>query len=320
MKFVRLLSLFLLCHCALFAAAQPTTKPNKRWVVNSPLYAESSAESVILDKIVRTDKYTVIYMSYVNNALSTGAIEACNTFYIQANGKKVATFVRADNIPTRNLRNVPFTCAKAPFARPVRPFETVRFRLYFTPIPADLTLVDVIEYDGEKSCEFDIWGLRLDKKIALPPKSETPPTKPKVTKPTNTPPAVAATPKAKKKSKPSPTAKPSEPMRELVTKETVNVQNEEITVEIWDNDKEDGDIVSLMFNNAWILRHYEVKKAKKVLTLQLQKGENTLVSYAENLGLAPPNTAAVRIIDGEVSQTIIVKSDMSKSEAIRIIR
>ena len=41
--------------------------------------------------------------------------------------------------------------------------------------------------------------------------------------------------------------------RKIVSSKEWTVTNKKITLEIWDNNKEDGDIISLKFNNTWIL-------------------------------------------------------------------
>ncbi|NJN34376.1 MAG: hypothetical protein HC817_09125 [Saprospiraceae bacterium] len=144
---------------------------------------------------------------------------------------------------------------------------------------------------------------------------------------------VAASPTVATAQKPLPETspkKPTPPSNEANTPKfdtrTVNVRKDYITkmktlrLEIWDNDQEDGDLVSIMLNGHLIAKNYAVRKAKRKLEIPLQEGDNVLTFHAENLGQAPPNTAALSFFDGIDTQTIILNSDMAKSEAIKIIK
>ncbi len=107
--------------------------------------------------------------------------------------------------------------------------------------------------------------------------------------------------------------------RKIVSSKEWTVTNKKITLEIWDNNKEDGDIISLKFNNTWILSNFLLKKEKYKIELELSNTNNQLLLYAENLGSIPPNTAAISIDDNKLIRTFILNSDMSKSETIKII-
>lgn len=110
---------------------------------------------------------------------------------------------------------------------------------------------------------------------------------------------------------------------ESIKRKTVNikkctVKSYKITIQIWDNNKEDGDVVSLKLNNDWILTNFPLKKEKHTIQLSLKKQVNTLLLFAENLGSIPPNTAAISINDNVLVKTFILNSDMKSSEAIKI--
>ncbi|MEO1653964.1 MAG: hypothetical protein AAFU64_10490, partial [Bacteroidota bacterium] len=106
--------------------------------------------------------------------------------------------------------------------------------------------------------------------------------------------------------------------RDILVKEEVTVSRPNIRIEIWDNHTVDGDIISLKLNEQWVLKRTKVKKKKNTIELQLDRAENLLTIYAENLGSIPPNTAAVRIEYDGKSQEVILNSDMGTSEAIQI--
>ena len=107
--------------------------------------------------------------------------------------------------------------------------------------------------------------------------------------------------------------------RKLVSSKEWTVKKSKIVLQIWDNNKEDGDIISLKFNDKWILTNFPLKKEKYTIPIELKKSENQLLLFAENLGSIPPNTAAISIDDDNLVRTFILNSDMSKSETIKII-
>ena len=100
--------------------------------------------------------------------------------------------------------------------------------------------------------------------------------------------------------------------------DTLYLSNRQITLRVWDNNKEDGDKVSVKLNDEWILSNHVITKKDRVLNLSLTGFENSLVLYAQNLGKNPPNTAAFRIDDGNESHLIELNADFEKSEAILI--
>ncbi len=107
--------------------------------------------------------------------------------------------------------------------------------------------------------------------------------------------------------------------RKVVSSKEWTVTNKKITLQIWDNNKEDGDIISLKFNGTWILSNFLLKKEKYKIELELKQKDNQLLMFAENLGSIPPNTAAIAIDDNVLVRTFMLNSDMSKSESVKII-
>jgi hypothetical protein len=340
------------------------TPDYKNWIVDFTK-SRSSYYGVQLDRLELNEKYTVAHFSFYNLDFSTQQIEACNSFHIRSKGKKIASFVKAENIPTRYVDKTGFSCADFETAMKIRPGQFVRFRVYFTRIPEYLNTIDIIEYDGHKACEFDIFNLNITKKEPLPPKNPSlaeakprnntaPSLKSKESKPQKQPtkpkPSKAPTVSSEddddqpliaskkieepikkvepKKEEPKiieakPIIQPpvkSVEKREVAIRKEYFVKQSKLSLEIWDNDKEDGDKVSIMLNNRWILKGVPVTKNKKKYEIPLDMGDNVLVFHADNLGTAPPNTAALKFNDGTEEQTIILNSDMDKSEAIRVIR
>jgi len=107
--------------------------------------------------------------------------------------------------------------------------------------------------------------------------------------------------------------------REVVTTAEIETDADTLSLLIWDNSKEDGDIISLNINGVWILREHTVSLKKLNIPLILSPGKNQLILHAENLGRIPPNTAAITVMQGDKPvETLILNSDMGKSEAIEI--
>lgn len=352
MKKITLLSLVLLFSFR--GIAQNNDSGNyKNWIVDYT-QARSSFAGVKLDKLELNSKYTIAHMSFQNRHFVTQHIEACNTFHIRSNGKKIATFIKAENIPTRNIDQIGFSCADEKTSMKIPPGMFVRFRIYFTRIPEYLNVIDIIEYDGFRECEFDIFNLNISRKepllssnystatakpkSVLPKKSlvqpntkivklnskKSPSKKSKKPQPSN-----SDEPLITSKSVVEPKEKLTEPLipavklpeqREVSVRKDYFLKIRMIQIEVWDNDQEDGDKASLMLNKRWVLKGVTVTKSKKKIEIPLQMGENILTFHADNLGTAPPNTAAIKFFDGLEEQTIVLNSDMDKSEAIRLIR
>ena len=109
--------------------------------------------------------------------------------------------------------------------------------------------------------------------------------------------------------------------------ETVTVKSRQITVYLYDHEKEDGDIVSVKFDDKWVLEKYKLENKKNrlkrnkhlKLTLKANK-EYYLISKAWNLGKIPPNTLTLEIYDGvnPRPQIATINSKIGTSGAIRI--
>jgi hypothetical protein len=106
-----------------------------------------------------------------------------------------------------------------------------------------------------------------------------------------------------------------------VTKETLRiVTKDSLVLKIWDSNRVDGDIVSLDLNGQLILESYKLTSIPKLIKIPLNKGENIVTMFAQNLGDIPPNTAALLIEREEGFKTIILKSDMGQSESVKILK
>jgi len=107
--------------------------------------------------------------------------------------------------------------------------------------------------------------------------------------------------------------------RKLISVKKWTVKSTQIILNVWDNNTEDGDLISLKLNNTWILTNFPLKKGKHEIPIELKKQENELLLFAENLGKIPPNTAAISIDDKVTQRMFILNSDMKKCETIKIV-
>lgn len=107
--------------------------------------------------------------------------------------------------------------------------------------------------------------------------------------------------------------------RNVVMDRGMTVDQDVVSINVWDEEYDDGDTISLFFNGKWILRDYRLQKAVLSLRVALDPAsDNYLVMYAHNEGIRPPNTAAVVVYDGTTPRRAILTSDMKNCEAVKI--
>lgn len=99
--------------------------------------------------------------------------------------------------------------------------------------------------------------------------------------------------------------------------EEIVVRNRKLIISIWDDDLLDRDTVSVKVGDEWILTDYEVKREKKVIHYTLKGFSSDLVMYAHNMGLIPPNTAAIEVNDGKNKYRFKMKADLSTSQSVK---
>lgn len=108
--------------------------------------------------------------------------------------------------------------------------------------------------------------------------------------------------------------------RDVIIQKTIETNDPRVIVEYWDDEKEDDDIITLIFNDEKIVSDYKLtlKKQEKIFTVQPGR-RNYLLLIAENMGTMPPNTARVRVICGGQIYNLRLKSDFEKSSAIEFV-
>lgn len=110
--------------------------------------------------------------------------------------------------------------------------------------------------------------------------------------------------------------------REKIYSKEIEVTETRLRLEIYDNGQVDYDSVSLFFNNKLILpkRKLDHRAIRLTIDLDLSLEDNELSMFADNLGMVPPNTAALVIYDGKERYETLLSSDLSKNATIRLRR
>lgn len=105
----------------------------------------------------------------------------------------------------------------------------------------------------------------------------------------------------------------------VFTKE-LEVVNSSLRLELYDNGEIDYDSVSLFLNNKRILPKTMLTHKAIRLTIELDPTLefNELSMFADNLGMIPPNTAALILYDGKTRYETLLTSDLSKSATLRL--
>lgn len=105
--------------------------------------------------------------------------------------------------------------------------------------------------------------------------------------------------------------------RKVKIKHYFKVKEEELLIEIFDHENEDGDIISLCFNGQYILEKHLLTRKPKVLTLKLRANQkNILTVFANNTGKEGANTSAIRFSVNGKKEEIILYADKKESEGI----
>ncbi|MBY0244009.1 MAG: hypothetical protein K2Q03_00995 [Sphingobacteriaceae bacterium] len=101
---------------------------------------------------------------------------------------------------------------------------------------------------------------------------------------------------------------------------TLFTQNNELLFEIWDDQVEDGDVISLFQNDNLILNNYKVLNKRKQLKIQLNAKKTTFKIEALNEGEMKLNTTTIQINDEGKKIDLISILNAKESAFITIIR
>lgn len=107
--------------------------------------------------------------------------------------------------------------------------------------------------------------------------------------------------------------------RRAVLKDTIHCRTNQIEFLIWDQQRVDGDTVTIMLNDEIVLDKHCLTKEPLRLHLTLKPDNNKLIMYAHNLGDIPPNTAQISILELGRQKELTLQSDLSRSHAVNLI-
>ncbi len=99
----------------------------------------------------------------------------------------------------------------------------------------------------------------------------------------------------------------------------LELQNNELTFDIWDAQVIDGDIVSIYVGEECIVKEYSITASKKTVNFDASGYKRVYVYlHAHNLGTLPPNTVTMRVSDGVLTHQVELRSDLSGSAALEL--
>jgi hypothetical protein len=98
----------------------------------------------------------------------------------------------------------------------------------------------------------------------------------------------------------------------------INVYQQDLQIMLLDYMKIDNDTVSVYLNRDILLKNIKITKRPTTINLKLDPRIelHEVLLYAENLGLVPPNTSELILIDGENKHRIMIVSDKEKTAAL----
>ena len=83
---------------------------------------------------------------------------------------------------------------------------------------------------------------------------------------------------------------------------------------------EDLDVTAKTVNGNIILNNYETKNKHKKIRYKLQDGENIIEITAVSLGISPPNTSRIELVDSKIKYPIISQLEIGKTAIIKVIK
>jgi hypothetical protein len=101
-----------------------------------------------------------------------------------------------------------------------------------------------------------------------------------------------------------------------ITEIIVNQAN--LQIQLLDYMKVDNDTVSVYLNRNLLAKNIRISKRPTLLNFKLDTRIefHEVLLYAENLGLVPPNTSELILVDGEIRHRVMIVSDKEKTAAI----
>lgn len=102
----------------------------------------------------------------------------------------------------------------------------------------------------------------------------------------------------------------------------LELENDSILISIYDNGNVDADTITVFLNQRPVLAKQELtlRAINLYLALDTTIGVNELGFYAENLGLYPPNTAIMVVLDGTKRHEVFLSSSLDSNACVRLRR
>jgi hypothetical protein len=106
--------------------------------------------------------------------------------------------------------------------------------------------------------------------------------------------------------------------RTNTVEKSIDLENETVTIDLYDNGEVDGDSISVFFNGQLIVSHLMITEKPATFMLNIDKNRpyNELIMYAENMGTIPPNTALMVVKDGDKRYDVHITSDTERNGTI----
>ena len=105
--------------------------------------------------------------------------------------------------------------------------------------------------------------------------------------------------------------------RKVSIKHSYKVVVNEINIELFDHENEDGDVVSVCFNGQYLIEKYLLTNKPKIVTIKLLPNQqNVLTVFANNTGKEGANTSAIRFSINGKQEQIILYADKKESDGI----
>jgi len=96
--------------------------------------------------------------------------------------------------------------------------------------------------------------------------------------------------------------------------------SDELQLEIWDANQEDGDEISITVNDRAILKNYKTLNTKKHLSIKLDTEITSLKITANSVGRVAPNTAKISIKNAEKSIDLVSNLEKNETTTIQVIK
>lgn len=107
--------------------------------------------------------------------------------------------------------------------------------------------------------------------------------------------------------------------RKTVVNKTIGVSSRKITLKVWDNSVEDGDIISIYINGVNRYPNILLTTRPQEFVLDLDRGENFITAHVESFGKREPNTAAISVNDGKKTQKLTLSATRNQEETMKVM-